>query len=57
VRGCDGLAATLTKKYLGRTHRSTRQLEDAIRHYLDVYNADPQPFIWSRSADEILAHF
>ena len=48
--------ATLTERYLRRgTHRSTRQLEDAIRHYLDVYNAHPQPFIWSKSADEILA--
>lgn len=48
--------ATLTEKYIRRgTHRSTRQLEEAIRHYLDVYNADPQPFAWSKSADEILA--
>ncbi|MCX5544216.1 IS630 family transposase [Paraburkholderia sp. CNPSo 3076] len=48
--------ATLTERYLRRgTHRSTRQLEDAIRHYLDVYNANPQPFTWSKSADEILA--
>ncbi|MGF6969653.1 transposase [Paraburkholderia sp. WC7.3g] len=48
--------ATLTERYLRRgTHRSTRQLDDAIRHYLDVYNAHSQPFIWSRLADEILA--
>ena len=48
--------AALTEKYLRRgTHRSTRQLEDAIRHYLDVYNANPKPFVWSKSADEILA--
>ena len=48
--------ASLTEKYLRRgTHRSTRQLEDAIRRYLDIYNADPQPFSWSKSADEILA--
>jgi transposase len=34
--------AALTEKYLGRgMHRSTRQLEDAIGHYLDVYNANP----------------
>ena len=47
--------ATLTEKYLRRgTHRSTRQLEDAIRHYLEGYNANPQPFAWSKSADEIL---
>ena len=48
--------AALTEKYLRRgTHSSTRQLEIAIRHYRDVYNANPQPFIWSKSADEILA--
>ncbi|GAB3628394.1 transposase [Pandoraea terrae] len=48
--------ATLTEKYLRRgTHRSTRQLEDAIRNYLDVYDTNPRPFIWSKSADEILA--
>ncbi len=48
--------ATLTEKYIRRgTHRSTRQLEEAIRHYLDVHNANPQPFAWSQSADEILA--
>ncbi|EDT41558.1 putative transposase [Burkholderia ambifaria MEX-5] len=48
--------ATLTEKYIRRgTHRSTRQLEEAIRHYLDVYNANPRPFAWSKSADEILA--
>jgi transposase len=47
--------ATLTEKYIRRgTHRSTRQLEEAIRHYLDVYNANPRPFTWSKSADEIL---
>ncbi|BCQ29127.1 hypothetical protein NK8_73170 (plasmid) [Caballeronia sp. NK8] len=48
--------ASLTEKYLRRgTHRSTRQLEDAIRQYLEIYNANPQPFSWSKSADEILA--
>jgi transposase len=48
--------ATLTEKQIRRgTHRSTRQLEDAIRHYLDIYNAEPQPFTWIKSADEIMA--
>lgn len=48
--------ATLTEKYIRRgTHRSTRQLEEAIRYYLDVNNANPRPFVWSKSADEILA--
>ena len=48
--------ATLTHKQIRRgTHRSTRQLEAAIRDYLAVYNDQPKPFIWSKSADDILA--
>lgn len=48
--------ATLTTKQIRRgTHRSTRQLEDAIRSYLDTYNTDPKPFVWAKSADDILA--
>lgn len=48
--------ATLTEKQIRRgTHRSTRQLEQAIRSYLTTYNADPKPFAWAKSADDILA--
>ena len=37
------------------THRSTIELERAIRQYLKIYNTDPKPFVWHKSADEILA--
>jgi len=37
------------------THRSTLELERAIRQYLDICNEDPKPFVWAKSADEILA--
>lgn len=48
--------ATLTQKQIRRgTHRSTQQLEQAIREYLATYNADPKPFVWSKTADEIFA--
>ena len=48
--------ATLTDKYIRRgTHRSTRQLESAIRDYLNANNANPKPFIWAKSADDILS--
>lgn len=48
--------ATLTEKYIRRgTHRSTRQLEQAIKQYLTIHNADPKPFVWTKSADDILA--
>jgi len=48
--------ALLTEKQLRRgVHRSTRELEDAIRAYIDTVNADPRPFRWTKSANEILA--
>jgi transposase len=48
--------ATLTQRYIRRgTHRSTRQLEQAIRHYIKINNSDPKPFVWSKTADDILA--
>jgi transposase len=36
------------------THRSTSELERAIRNYLSVYNEQPKPFGWTKTADEIL---
>ena len=47
--------ATLTEKQIRRgTFRSTRELETAIKNYLRLYNEDPRPFIWHKTADEIL---
>jgi transposase len=37
------------------SHRSTLALEKAIREYLEVNNEDPKPFVWVKSAEEILA--
>ena len=31
------------------------QVEQAIREYLEIHNANPKPFVWSKSADDILA--
>jgi len=48
--------AGLTEKQLRRgVHRSTRELEAAIRRYIDITNARPRPFVWTKTADEILA--
>jgi transposase len=48
--------AALTEKQIKRgTHRSVRELESAIKQYLAVTNESPKPFIWTKSADEILA--
>jgi transposase len=46
----------LTQKQLRRgVHCSTRALEAAIMQYIGVSNAQPKPFVWTKTADEILA--
>jgi transposase len=48
--------AALTEKQIRRSaHRSTRELETAILRYIEHGNQDPKPFIWTKSADQILA--
>jgi transposase len=47
--------ALLTDKQIRRgTHRSTRELEAAIRHYIAINNEAPKPFVWTKTADQIL---
>jgi transposase len=48
--------AEITEKQIRRgVHRSTQELETAIHAYIDAVNADPKPFRWTKSADDILA--
>lgn len=48
--------AALTEKQLRRgVHCSTRELETAIRSYIAITNTRPKPFVWTKTADEILA--
>jgi hypothetical protein len=47
--------AELTTKKLKRgAHRSVRQLNADIRAWIDSWNHDPKPFVWTKTADEIL---
>jgi len=47
--------AELTDKWLRRaTHRSTRELVASIRTWIEQWNDQPRPFIWHKTADEIL---
>ena len=49
--------ALLTEKQLRRgAHQSSRELEAAIYHYLDVTNENPKPFVWTKTSDQILAN-
>lgn len=48
--------ATLTEKRVRRgSYRSTRHLQQVIRDYIRLNNEDPKPFVWTKTADEILA--
>lgn len=48
--------ADLTERQIRRgIHRSTTELENDIKAYIDTVNANPKPFRWTKSADDILA--
>jgi transposase len=47
--------AELTTKKLRRgTHRSVRDLNTDIRAWIKTWNQDPKPYVWVKTADQIL---
>jgi transposase len=47
--------AELTAKLLKRgTHRSVRELNADIRAWIETWNDNPKPFVWTKTADQIL---
>ena len=49
--------ALLTEQQIKRgAHRSVKELEAAIAAYIDARNADPKPFRWTKTAEEIGVH-
>jgi transposase len=48
--------AKLTDEALRRgSHGNTRELCDAIERYIEATNDEPRPFVWTKTADQILA--
>jgi len=48
--------AEITNKRIRRgIFRSVKELEAAIHEYIEVHNEDPRPFVWTKTADDILA--
>jgi len=48
--------ALLTERQIRRgIHRSVAALKSAITTFIERHNADPKPFRWTKSADDILA--
>jgi transposase len=47
--------AELTTKKLRRgAHRSVRELNADIRAWIETWNNDPKPYVWTKTADQIL---
>ena len=47
--------AELTNRKLRRSaHRSVTDLETDIRKWINEWNKNPKPFVWAKTADEIL---
>jgi transposase len=47
--------AELTNRKLRRSaHRSVAELEADLRVWIEAWNQDPKPFVWTKTADEIL---
>jgi transposase len=47
--------AELTQKLLRRgTHRSVAELNADIRAWIETWNTDPRPYVWVKTADQIL---
>jgi hypothetical protein len=53
--------AELTNRKLRRsTHRSVTELETDVQPWIQSWNENPKPFVWTKNADEILdslAHY
>jgi transposase len=53
--------AELTTKWLRRgSHRSVQELEQSIHHWVATWNNNPRPFVWTKTADQVLdtiAHY
>ena len=47
--------AELTNRKLRRSaHRSVVELETDVRRWINEWNTDPKPFVWTKTADQIL---
>ena len=53
-RADNGLGALTTQRLRRGVFRSTDALEAAIHRYLSLHNERPWPFVWTKTADDIL---
>jgi len=56
INQVERLFAEVTRDLLERSdHRSVQALEKDLREWMATWNENPKPFIWTKTAEEILA--
>lgn len=56
INQVERLFAEITRELLQRSdHRSVQALEKDLRSWVRPWNENPKPFIWTKTAEEILA--
>jgi transposase len=56
INQVERLFAEVTRELLQRSdHRSVQALEKDLREWVKAWNANPKPFIWTKTAEEILS--
>jgi transposase len=48
-------AELTTKKIRRGTHNDTDELKNDIDHWVNTWNENPRPYVWTKTADQILA--
>ena len=55
LNAVENFFSKITRQRIRRgVFHSVVELQSAIKRYLEEYNADPKPFVWTKSADAIL---
>ncbi len=55
LNAVEGFFSALTRRRLKRgVFKSIHDLHCAIKRYIEEHNDDPKPFVWTKSADQIL---
>lgn len=55
INQVERLFAEVTRDLLQRSdHRSVQALEKDLRDWVTGWNQDPEPFIWTKTADQVL---
>ena len=47
-------AELTTKRLRRRTHHNVKELARSITHWVTTWNDNPRPYVWHKTADEIL---